>query len=443
MVTRNGPPGQSARATKSEPNQKIPAAGCSAGTIASQPPDEVRSTAPGTRRRGVIEIVIGALERGGTERHLAQVLPGLQALGWSPRVHTLTGLGPVAEELARHGVPATRLASADRIADWPRWLRRSAGVPLTIASLRERLGAGPSALVWTLLPEAYLLTMLACATLRDAPPVVMSRRSMNAYQSRFPGIRAIERRLHRRTAGILANSEAVRGQLVRDESVPPDHVSVIANGIALERFDQPGDPAAVRAALGVPVEDLVLTVVANLIPYKGHADLLRALAAVKDQLPSFTLLCAGGGDPRALSTLAADLGLEARVRWLGSRSDVPALLAASDIGVLPSHEEGSSNAVLEYMAARLPVVATDVGGNPEAVVEGETGHLVPARSPAALAHAIRTVATAPMRAREMGAAGRTRVETTFSMAACVQRYDVWFAGVLERATETRDRTSSR
>ena len=169
---------------------------------------------------------------------------------------------------------------------------------------------------------------------------------------------------------------------------------------------------AARAALDVADDALVLITVANLIAYKGHADLLAALAETSDSLPvGWRLLCVGRDDGHGaeLSKIATSLGLRDNVRWLGERNDVPSLLACADIGILCSHQEGFANSVLEGMAASLPMVVTDVGGNREAIEDGVSGMVVPAHDPQALGTAISALAQNSARRAAMGAAGRLRV----------------------------------
>ena len=181
----------------------------------------------------------------------------------------------------------------------------------------------------------------------------------------------------------------------------------------------------IRARLGIAPTALVLTTPANLIPYKGHADLLDALARVAGQLPpDWVLLCAGRDDGvgPVLRARAHALGFADRVRWLGLRDDLPALLVASDVGILASHEEGFSNSVLEGMAAGLAMVVSDVGGNAEAVQQGVSGCVVPPQDPAALGTAILGLARDPGRRRRLGDAARARVAQAFSLDGCVLRY---------------------
>ena len=129
--------------------------------------------------------------------------------------------------------------------------------------------------------------------------------------------------------------------------------------------------------------------------------------------------------------LALALELDKRIFWLGSRRDIPNLLSQADVGVLPSHEEGFSNAILEGMAAGLPMVVTDVGGNSEAVIDGETGFVVPSKDPKALAVALERLITDSEMRKSMGKAGRQRVEERFSLDSCVDAYEALFQEVLE------------
>jgi len=261
----------------------------------------------------------------------------------------------------------------------------------------------------------------------------MSRRSLNLYQDRHPMLARLERRLHGHMSAVLGNSMAVVGQLA-NEGVPQDRLGLIYSGID----PAPSAPAIsrteARRRLGIDAAGLVMATVANLIPYKGHGDLLRALAGIRDRLPpGWLLLCVGRDQGSMLAALeghAKRLGIAANVRFLGQRMDVPEILAAADLGLLCSHEEGMPNVVLEYMAAGLPVVSTEVGGAGEAVVPEETGLLVPARDPTALGAAILAIAADRGRARRMGAAGRRVVARRFSPERCAAQYRALYGTLL-------------
>jgi glycosyltransferase involved in cell wall biosynthesis len=387
--------------------------------------------------RPTILVVIGDLEVGGTEHHLVGVLPALAREGFRLLVCTLThGLG-LAPRLRAGGVEVVPPPGPGALRRLPRRHRDPLLLPLAAARLWRVIRARRPDVVHLFLPAAYLVGG-ACALLAGHRTVVMSRRNLNRYQRRHRVFAWLERRLHRRVAAVLANSRAVHAELVR-EGVPPERLGLIHNGIDLDRFTGTPPRRELRARIGVAPSALVLVTLANLVPYKGHADLLAALAGVSGRLPpGWTLLCAGRDDGagRALAARAQALGLADHVRWLGLRDDVPALLAASDIGILPSHEEGFSNSVLEGMAAGLPMVVTAVGGNVEAVQDGVSGRLVPPRDPEALGAAILELAHDPAGRRRLGDAGRARVAALFGLEACVARYRQLYAWLVAGQTGT-------
>jgi glycosyltransferase involved in cell wall biosynthesis len=372
--------------------------------------------------------VIGTLEVGGAETHLVRIALGLKARGWQPEFFVLQPGGPLTAPLREAGIP---IHGVD--CKWCRKLPKGK----TLSQLFLTMGA----LILTMqrlrpvtchffLPMAYLFGGLA-SVFTFTRPRIMSRRSLNDYQRGHPIYAAIERWLHPKMDLVCGNSLAVVNQLGA-EGVPPERERLIYNGIELSTEVMPDHREETRAALGVPAGSLVLAIVANLIPYKGHTDLIDALALVANKMPSgWTLLCMGRDDGigKDLRERAAKAGIGENIRWLGSRRDVPQILAASDIGLLTSHQEGFSNAVLESMAAGLPMVVTDVGGNAEAVVDGDTGRVVPPHDPQALAEAIWRVATDPER-RLMGERGRDRVQRFFSLNACVDAYEALYREVI-------------
>ncbi|MBL0930416.1 MAG: glycosyltransferase [Alphaproteobacteria bacterium] len=359
-------------------------------------------------------IVIGALDVGGAETHLAQVLPRLVADGFEIAVHTLTGRGALASPLEAAGVRVIAPPSSAAGAKAGGFVGR--GLPAL------RAGLAPAGfmrdwrpdVVHFFLPESYLVGA-PIALLASNAKRVMSRRSLNDYQAKHPLLARLERILHKRMDALLGNSAAVTAQLI-DEGAPRDRVHLIRNGIDLARFANP-------KPVPRPADKVVIACVANLIPYKGHADLIDALALVPRE-PAWELWCAGRDDGigAALQARAQAAGIGDRVKLLGARNDVPDLLAAADLAVLASHEEGFPNAVLEAMAARRAVVGTRTGGIPEAIDDGKTGLIVPPRDPAALGAAlVRLIADAPLRTA-IGEAGRTRIEAEFSVEACAAAY---------------------
>ena len=229
---------------------------------------------------------------------------------------------------------------------------------------------------------------------------------------------------NRSVAAVVAISLDVREKLVA-AGVRAERIHVIRSAVE-PPAGLPGAAgrAAARARFGIAEREVAIGVVAALERRKGHDVLLRALAGAGRALPSFRCLFCGDGSQRGpLARLAAELGIGERVRFLGEQRQVADVLAALDLFVLPSRHEGLGVAVLEAMAMALPVVASAVGGLPEAVEAGRTGLLVPPEDPAALGRAIAELASDLERARRMGSDGRARVIAEFSMERMAEDYE--------------------
>lgn len=364
------------------------------------------------------------MQIGGAERQIAQIIPRLDRERWEVDLVTLSRPGPLAKDLKQAGFPVWSPPLASRITRTTLYVR-----------LLKALITGPWLFLWFLrkrpeiahfiLPEAYLLGGL-CALMAGQKRMIMSRRSLALYQSRHPLLFRIERFLHPRMSLIIANSEAIRRDLIR-ERAPASRLWVVPNGVDAENFQpNPARGLAMRQSLNIMQDSLVMVIVANLIPYKGHVDLLDALSSIKDQLPGgWQLLCVGRDDGvgNSLREHAAALGLKDRVHFLGSRTDIPGLLNAADIGLLCSHEEGLPNAVLEAMASGIPVIATEVGGTGEIIENNVTGRLVPARDTTALSTAILELAKDPAHRKTLGSNARAEIERAFQLDFSARAYN--------------------
>jgi glycosyltransferase involved in cell wall biosynthesis len=367
-------------------------------------------------RRSVL-IVIGQLEVGGTERHLLNTLPQVVCDSLEIHIYSMRSGGKLEPEFVAAGLPVFSPAHHSR--RWIGLLKTSIHLIRTLHQLRPDI-------VHYFLPEAYLLGGI-CALFSPPSVRIMSRRSLNTYQKKWPMARFIEQCLHRRTNAILANSNAVLRDLL-DEGVHTDRCAVIYNGVDVPTRGVKG--AKIRGALGIGQEVVVFIMVANLLPYKGHADVIEAFRIARSNSTLASVLLLIGSDNGIETELrrqadAAGLkstGLNSAVHWLGSRADVGDCLDASDIALLGSHEEGFSNAILEAMAHGLATIVTDVGGNREAVSDGVTGIVVPPRDPRAMAAAMsRLLADSGLRA-SMGRAGRERVSARFHTTICSDAY---------------------
>ncbi len=221
----------------------------------------------------------------------------------------------------------------------------------------------------------------------------------------------------------LANSRAGERWLHEAAALPRDRTMTIHSGLDPTPFLQVSG-AELRAAMGVPEDRPVLLHIAHLRPIKDHPTLLRACARLCEEGVDFTLWLVGyGPEETRLRALAAELGLEACCHFLGRREDIPALLAAADIAVLSSQQEGMPGALMEAMAAGRPIVATNVGGLPELVLPDETGLLVPPGDPAAFAAALtRLLADASLR-QTLGNNGRSRLLSHFQLDAKIDELE--------------------
>ena len=226
----------------------------------------------------------------------------------------------------------------------------------------------------------------------------------------------------------VAVSEDLRRWLVDDVGLPRPKVVTIHNGVDTVRF-APADSTAARIALGLSPDTLVVGTVGRLDPVKGHATLVRAFAAVVRRVPAVLVIVGDGPCRLELERLVVALGIARHVRLLGERADVPAVLDAVDLFVLPSFAEGLSNTLLEAMAMGLPVVVTRVGGNAELVEDGANGTHVPRHDPEALAAAMATyLEDANLRAVH-GKSSRLRAVERFSLERMVAAYTALYRDV--------------
>jgi len=235
--------------------------------------------------------------------------------------------------------------------------------------------------------------------------------------------------LDRFASAVVCVSRALRDTYLGTGRIRPEKLVVVHNGVDVASFEEATRRRDEhRRHLGLGPEARAILAVSVLRPGKGLEDLLQALPTVVAAVPESVLLVAGDGPLRdRLQVEADELGLGRGVRWLGFRRDVPALLAASDLFVLPSHEDAFPTVLLEAMAAGLPVVATDVGGVPEIMEAPAIGRLVPRGSPEALGRSIVELLGQPGTREAMGRAARSRARTLFSTQAWIGRLEAVYA----------------
>jgi glycosyltransferase involved in cell wall biosynthesis len=219
---------------------------------------------------------------------------------------------------------------------------------------------------------------------------------------------------------VVVISEGIRDVLL-SEGLPAEKLRIVRSAVDSATYTRPCARASIAARLGVPEDALLIGIVAQLIQRKGHADLIEALPPLMDQYPSLQALFFGKGPlADALEGQIARKGLNGRVRLLGFRDDLADVMPCLDLLVHPARMEGLGVSLLQAASAGVPIIASRVGGIPEAVRDGENGLLVPPGDIAALRAAIGTLLADPVRRRVLGAGGQALMAREFSIDAMVE-----------------------
>jgi len=343
---------------------------------------------------------------GGLERLLVEFAKHHDSQRFDLRFVSLAELGPPADELRRLGFQVETVDLPKR------------GKLAALRSLRNRLRNDRVDIVHTHNTYAHFYGSMA-ASWAGVKTVI------NSQHGRGCGPRKKDKLLFRlanlKAARVVGVSEDAAALCRGEDPWAASKTKVIWNGIDTSRFVYRG-PAPSPIAISV----------ARLSPEKDFPTLLHAVAIVVRSVPDFKLLMIGNGAERAkLEALTKTLGIEANVEFLGERSDVPELLARAGFFVSSSKSEGISLTILEAMAVGLPVVTTRVGGNPEIVVEGQTGHLVPDQNPEALAAAMLQMLDHRDMWPAMGELGRRRVEQQFEIRTMIRQYEELYSEILK------------
>jgi len=362
--------------------------------------------------------LITDLKYGGAQTVLLSLFDHLDTECYSPQVACLYGGNlPVGNALRARGI---RVADLKMSHFW----RLDALWRLYRLLKREQIAILHTSLFHASL-VGRLVGRLACV------PVILTWRQNVSLGGRWRSL--VNRLTSGLDDGVVAVAGFVRQAELQESGIPASKVTVIVNCIDFERYAnvEPGSRARLRLDFGIPPGDFVIGFIGRFHPQKGIEVLIEAFARIAPDRPGLWLLLVGDGELRPrLRALSEASGGSARTIFTGAREDIPRILAALDLFVLPSLWEGLPLALLEAMAAGLPVVASDVGGVPEILVDGETGCLVPPRDPAALAAAILEFVDHPEIRQRLGAAGQQRVKESFSAQNLVARLTALYEELL-------------
>lgn len=361
-------------------------------------------------KKNVLQIV-GSFHQGGSERQAVQLVRLLSEDG-THKIHlaALTNEGVLREEVERIGftdIPEFPLTSFYDL-NFLKQLKKCA----------QLIYESEIEIVHT--HDFYSNVFgISAARLAGVKTKIASKRETSGMRSAMQ--KRIEKRIFKLADCVTVNSLAVKNYLI-DEKIPSKKIEIIYNGLDLQRLaPRETDRRKICESLGLPIDENIkfITLVANLRhTVKNQPMFLRATKTVAEKRPESHFVLAGEGDLRNdLENLAAQYNIKDRTHFIGRCTKIPELLSVSYAGVLTSFAEGFSNSILEYMAARLPVVATNVGGANEAVSENETGFLVESNDEEALARRLIELLDDSEKAKSFGMRGKEIVEEKFSCRA--------------------------
>jgi glycosyltransferase involved in cell wall biosynthesis len=370
--------------------------------------------------------VIDNMRLGGTELNAVRTAERLDRSRFDLRVVTLACDGPLTERYRAIDVPIVKMplrslhGSSMITSGWQfvRYLRRERVQIVHAHDMYSNVYAAP----W--------------ARLAGVPVVITSRRWWHSLPNRK--LRMGNRIAFHMSGAVLANSSQVARSVQEREGVAPERIWTVNNFVDESAFVPLSEEerASVRASWGVrDAGEIVIGCVARLAPVKDHPTLLRAFALLHASNPAVRLVLIGGGtEGSRLAGLAAELGISEIVTFVGELCDGGNHHRAFDVSVLCSLSEGFPNTLIEAMAAGVPIAATAVGGNVDAVTHGETGLLVAPRRPLELAHALEELARDAQLRASLGAAGRRRASERYRGAAALASLEAMYSTLLSRRT---------
>lgn len=356
-----------------------------------------------------VQHVLLSLEPGGLENGVVNVVNGLNPSRFVSSICCLKHSGEFASRLSAQTKGIHELG----------WRGGTdLGLPLRLASVFRRTQTD---VVHTRNATAFLYGVLG-AKLAGVPTIVHSEhgrtfddRKIRLYAQKFLTIFA---------DAVFAVSAQLKHDVAARVGIPAADIGVLYNGVDLSNVVKTSKTTFCKQ-IGVDEDTLIVGSVGRLVAVKNYGLFLRSIAHLR--IPNVAVVLIGEGPERnALELEAARLGIADSVHFLGHREDAKSLLSAFDVFVLPSFSEGLSNTILEAMAARVPVIASNVGGNPELVQDGATGFLFENNDIESLSKALKALLVSPIQRNHFAAAGRERVERDFSMETMISNYEAFY-----------------
>ncbi len=368
--------------------------------------------------------LVDSLNIGGTETQAVELARRIPMAGYEVTLGCLRAQGPLLERLRGTEVAVREFHPKGGI-DSPAGIYQL--LRLSWFLQREKFDIVHTHDLWS------NLIGVPAARLAGVRAIVSSRRDL-AHFDWYQGKRRVWlRRIQNLSGAVIANAASIRDALIAEDGFAPQKLRVIHNGVDIDKFQASRDSRE-RLFPGSGSGKLIVLVGNMHTDIKGHPWLIASAPAVVRDFPSARFVLVGDGEQRVtFEQQVAKLGLEQNFIFLGRRENVAEILACCDIAVLPSRAEGLPNAVLEYMAARLPTIVSRVGGNAELVSDGVTGLVVPPGDTPALAAALLKLLHDPGLARQMAENGHEFAVREFSFDRLVREVDALYSELLQRS----------
>lgn len=352
-----------------------------------------------------------SLNVGGLERVVVDLTKGFRENGHIVGICCLDGKGVLGEAAEKTGISVISLNKRPGLV-WQ--------LPFRIAKVIKQ---GDFDIVHTH-NESGLVYGATAAVIARASRLFHTEHGKEPEYLNKKALQSVERLLLRRTNRVVTVSEDLRRRMVNSSGLNDERIVTIRNGIDVEEFFHPEYRNEIRESLGIRTGSFLIGNIARLVSLKNHRFLLDVFSILLKECRQVRLVLVGDGPLREdLEDYAKKMGVWDSVLFLGERKDVPNLLAAFDLFVLPSLTEGLSITLLEAMASGTPVVASDVGGNPEIVEKGETGLLLPLGNTGEWIRCIKCLIEDPDKRKKFSERARVRVNKEFSLFAMVERYE--------------------
>ena len=388
--------------------------GATKSNVKSHPP-------PGKKRR--VFFLLDSLNVGGTETQAVELALRLDRARYEVTLGCLQKVGPLLQRLAGSGVEVIEFRPRGGF-DTPNGLYQLLRMARFLR--KKKFDVVHAHDLWSN-PIGIIAAKLA-----GIRATISSQRDLSHdawYRSRRS---RILRQIQRRSNIVLTNAKSIRDGLIADEAFKPEQVRVVYNGVDLEKFrSAKRNREELFPELGA---NKLVVLVGNMhSDVKGHPTLIASAPQILQRFPDTRFVLVGDGELRPqFDELARKSGVDGSFLFLGRRSDVPEILAACDVAILPSLAEGMPNAVLEYLAAGLPTIATAVGGNVEVIEDGISGLLISPQNSEELSAAVCRLLEDETLSARIGRAGQVLVREKFSFERLIEEVDKLYSELLDR-----------